>query len=103
MKGYQADIAKFADTDSQVYGISTDDLETNTRFAKELELSFPLLSDTEKSVTKTYGILHDRGFAMRVTFVVDRNGIIQHIEENAEAIAHDGALNACSVLKKKKA
>jgi peroxiredoxin Q/BCP len=103
MKAYQADIAKFQAAGAQVYGISTDDLETNGRFAKELELSFPLLSDTEKKVAKLYGILNEKaGFAMRFTFVVDKKGVIQHIEESAAAIAHEGALNACNVLSNKK-
>ena len=103
MKAYQADIAKFEATGAQVYGISTDDLETNKKFATELNLSFPLLSDSEKKVSKDYGILNEKaGFAMRYTFVVDKKGVIQHIEESAAAIAHEGALNACSVHGNKK-
>ena len=103
MKACQADIAKFEATGAQVYGISTDDLETNKKFATELSLSFPLLSDTAKKVSKDYGVLNEKaGFAMRFTFVVDKKGVIQHIEESAAAIAHDGALNACSVHGSKK-
>jgi peroxiredoxin Q/BCP len=103
MKGYQADIAKFVDTGAQVFGISTDSLEGNKKFADDLGLTFPLLSDTDKTVSKAYGILYEKmGVAMRFTFVVDKKGVIQHIEESAAAIAHEGALNACSVLKGKK-
>ena len=103
MKAYQADIAKFEATGAQVFGISTDDLETNTRFAKELGLSFPLLSDTDKSVSKTYGILTEGAkFARRATFVVDKKGIIRHVEEGGTAIDVTGAIQACSVSGHKK-
>jgi thioredoxin-dependent peroxiredoxin len=103
MKAYQADIAKFEATGAQVFGISTDDLETNTRFAKELGLSFPLLSDTDKSVSKTYGILTEGAkFARRATFVVDKKGIIRHVEEGSTAIDVTGAIQACSVSGHKK-
>ncbi len=103
MKAYQADIAKFEATGAQVFGISTDDLETNTRFAKELGLSFPLLSDPDKTVSKAYGIITEGAkFARRSTFVVDKKGIIKHIEEGNTAIDVTGALQACSVSGHKK-
>ena len=38
MKGYQAGISKFTDANAVIFGISTDDLETQTKFAKSLNL-----------------------------------------------------------------
>ena len=99
MKAYQADIAKFEATGAKVYGISTDPLDINTKFYKELGLTFPLLSDSDKTASKAYGILNEKmGLAMRATFVVDKKGVITYIEEGAAAISTEGAVKACSVF-----
>jgi peroxiredoxin len=55
------------------------------------------LCDTDKVVAKAYGVLSfTRLFANRVTFVIDKDGIIRHIEKDSDAIDHAGALHACS-------
>ena len=99
MKAYQADIAKFEASGAKVYGVSTDTLEINTKFHKELGLTFPLLSDTDNSISKRYGILNEKmKMAMRATFVIDKKGVITYIEEGAAAINTEGAVKACSVF-----
>lgn len=40
-------------------------------------------------------------FANRTTFVVDKKGIIQHVEEGSSAVDPTGAIQMCSMLKKK--
>ncbi len=77
-------------------GISLDSQERNRKFAQETGATFPLLSDTEKEVAKAYGVLSfTRLFANRVTFVIDRDGIIRHIDEGSDAIDPSGAMQAC--------
>ena len=103
MKAYQADIAKFEQASTQVLGISVDSSPANKVFAKQEGLSFPLLSDFQRTVSKQYGILNEQhGFANRTTFVVDKEGIIQHIEKDAAAIDPSGAHAMCSLLEHKK-
>jgi peroxiredoxin Q/BCP len=72
---------------------SVDALEDNTKFAKatsvklgdkvveKKEADFPMLSDSDKTVAKAYGVLNDRGLANRWTFYIDRNGRIAAIEK----------------------
>ena len=43
------------------------------------------------------------GYGTRATFVVDKNGIIKHIEEGRTAIDPTGAYQACNLFDKKKA
>ena len=77
-------------------GISLDSQERNRKFARETGATFPLLCDIEKQVAKAYGVLSfTRLFANRVTFVIDRDGIIRHIEEGSDAIDPSGAMQAC--------
>ncbi|QQS46835.1 MAG: redoxin domain-containing protein [Acidobacteriota bacterium] len=108
MKAYQADIAKFTDTETQVFGISVDSVPALRRWSEDLApetkgLSFPLLSDfKERKTVQDYGIFNPAtGFGMRATFVVDMEGKIRHIEEGNTAINPAAAFEACSMLKKK--
>jgi peroxiredoxin len=103
MLAYQAGIAKFDATETQVFGVSTDNVPSQREFAEKNKLTFPLLSDfAKRDVAKAYGVLmEDRGIANRATFVVDKEGKIQHIEEGTMALDPTGAENACQRLKKK--
>jgi peroxiredoxin Q/BCP len=72
---------------------SVDPLEENIKFAKattvklgervveKKEADFPMLSDADKSVAKAYGVLNEKGFALRWTFYIDRNGRIAAIDK----------------------
>jgi peroxiredoxin len=103
LKAYQSDIAKFDATDTQILGISVDSFAANKRFAEDIGVTFPLLSDFKRKVSKDYGIFdEERGFATRATFVVDKEGIIRHLEQGSTAIDPTGAYQACSLLPNKK-
>jgi peroxiredoxin len=104
LKAYQADIAKFDETDTQVLGISMDSSYSNKRFAEDIGVKFPLLSDWKRKAVKDYGVYNEAsGYGMRATFVVDKDGIIKHIEEGRTAIDPTGAYQACNLFDKKKA
>lgn len=61
MKAYQADIAKFEKSNTQVLGISVDSYAANKRFAEDIGATFPLLSDFKRKVVKDYGIFDEEG------------------------------------------
>jgi peroxiredoxin len=61
-------------------------------------VTFPLLSDSQKSVSKLYGVLSLFRVAKRVTFVVDKQGIIRHIDRGAEAVDPGNSLEAAMAL-----
>jgi len=100
MLAYQSGIAKFDGVETKVFGISTDNTPSQKEFATKLSLGFPLLSDfSKREVATAYGILiPTAGVANRATFVVDKEGKIQHIEEGSGAIDPTGAETACSRL-----
>lgn len=101
MTAYQAGIAKFQESGAQVFGISTDSLPSLKHWAEEhIKATFPMLSDfSTRSTAKAYGVLMPNGMAARTTFVIDKNGTIQHIEEGAAALDPTGAATACSRLR----
>jgi peroxiredoxin len=104
MLAYQSGIAHFEGVETQVFGISTDNVPSQKEFADKLKLTFPLLSDfSKRQVSADYGVLFvDRGFANRATFVIDIDGKIQHIEEGNTAIDPTGAETACARIHHKK-
>ena len=104
MKAYQADIAKFETTDTQIFGLSVDSVPANREFAKQNGITFPLLSDFKRTVVKDYGVFNEeQGFNNRATFVIDKDGIIQHLDEGNVAIDPTTAEDACNILTHKKA
>ena len=60
---------------------STDTLEDNRGFASKNDASFPILSDTGKTMSAAYGVLSERGFAKRWTFYIDPDGIVRKIDK----------------------
>ena len=73
---------------------------SNRRFAQDLGLTFPLLSDFNREVSTRYGILDARrSFAVRTTYVVDKNGIVRFIDQGNEAIDPSGAALECARIK----
>ena len=101
MNAYQAGINKFTDSNSVVFGVSTDDLETNKKFAESLNLDFPLLSDASGDASKKFGIYNaESNMSNRTTFVISKAGKIEHVESGGGAIDIAGAASACSRIAK---
>lgn len=77
---------------------------SNKAFAEKIGVKFPLLSDWNRTTTKEYGLFNETsGYGTRATFVVDKNGRIQHVEVGRTAIDPTGAYQVCELLQKKKA
>ena len=80
----------------------------NAAFAKQIGVTFPLLSDMNRRMLKSYGIL--KGYdvqnetyewALRANIVIDKQGIIQLIDEGDSAVDPNSALTVCTTLHKK--
>ena len=61
---------------------STDDLADVTAFAEKNMANFPILSDPDKTVSKSYGVLAAMGFAKRWTFYIDKAGTLLYIDKS---------------------
>ncbi|WP_419903817.1 peroxiredoxin [Kiloniella sp.] len=78
---------EFEDRDAQILGVSTDSDFVHMAWRKDHEdlndLPFPMVSDIKRELCEGLGILDaDAGVALRATFVVDPDGIIQHVGVN---------------------
>jgi thioredoxin-dependent peroxiredoxin len=72
----------------QVLGVSTDSVKSHEGFRDKFRLNFPILSDKSKSIVKAYGVESDHGSARRVTFLVDKSGIIRHVWQKVDTSRH---------------
>ncbi len=83
--------------------MSVDSVPANREFAKQIEVTFPILSDFKRTVVKDYGVFNEeQGFGNRATFLIDKEGIIRHIDEGNVAIDPSSVVEACNVLTRKK-
>jgi thioredoxin-dependent peroxiredoxin len=88
--GFRDAYEEFKSVGAEVIGISSDSQKSHESFAKEHELPFILLSDTNGEARRAYGVKKSLGlFPGRVSFVIDKQGIIRHaFSSQARATAH---------------
>jgi peroxiredoxin len=81
----QSDASEFARLDAVVLGISVDSHHANSAFARQLGVTFPLLSDFHRKTSAAYGVLDEqRGTSARALFVVDKQGTIAYRDVSAD-------------------
>jgi len=82
MDQLQQEIGRFEENGAKIMGISVDSPWSHRAWAEERGIEFPLLSDFQREVVEDYGVKHERGFPERAYFVIDREGIVQKIEDS---------------------
>jgi len=70
----------FREAGAAVIGVSADSVESHRRFAARHGLPFHLLADPDGSLRARYGVPRTLGLIPgRVTYLIDKQGIIRHI------------------------
>lgn len=74
-----------------VVGISTDDEKSHKKFEAKYQLPFPLISDTDKSISERYGVWVEKNMygkvymgTARTTFLIDKNSLILKMIEKVD-------------------
>ena len=80
----------FKDLGAEVIGISSDSVSSHQKFINQYKLPFILLSDNDKKIRSLFGVKPDLFGLLpgRVTYVADKNGIIQFIFNSMNAKNH---------------
>ncbi|GBC85949.1 Putative peroxiredoxin bcp [bacterium HR11] len=73
---------------AEVLGVSVDDTASHKKFHQKYNLNFHLLADPDKRVTRMYGVLNPLGWARRVTFVIDPQGIVRKVFPKVDVGVH---------------
>jgi thioredoxin-dependent peroxiredoxin len=70
----------FQEAGAEVIGVSSDSEASHQQFTSKYKLPFILLSDKNGELRKKYGVPTTLGFMPgRVTYVIDKEGIVRHI------------------------
>lgn len=80
----------FKDLGAEVVGISSDSISSHGKFVKQYKLPFILLSDNDKKIRNLFGVKPNLFGLLpgRVTYVVDREGVIKFIFDSLVATNH---------------
>ena len=91
MCAFRDSMARLIDLKAQVIGISVNDPFANKAFAEKNRLPFPILSDYNREIIRTYGVetpdfagLKGYTVAKRSIFIVDKNGIVRYVWTTAD-------------------
>ncbi|UCG39750.1 MAG: redoxin domain-containing protein [bacterium] len=82
MAAYEELKGLFADLDTQVLGVLTDNIPSLTAWGQGVNVSYPVLSDfwPHGYVSLKYDVLRFEGIAERAIFIVDKEGVIRYID-----------------------
>jgi peroxiredoxin Q/BCP len=75
-------------TETVVFAISVDSVNSQSEFVKEYEIPYMHLSDPKKIACKKYAGTNIAGLAKRSTFVIDKNGIIVDVMREINVASH---------------
>lgn len=92
---FSKDYGKFKKAEIEVVGISPDDVESHKKFCEKMKIPYPLLADTDKKVSKLFGVWGKKNFmgreymgVMRSTFLVDEKGKIFKVFPKVKPAGH---------------
>ncbi|WRH68867.1 MAG: peroxiredoxin [Planktothrix sp. GU0601_MAG3] len=84
---FRDNYTEYEGKDIVVLGVSIDDQESHQKFTEKYSLPFPLLADTEKAITTAYDV-DGGGYAKRVTYVINGEGKIIHVDTSVKTETH---------------
>ena len=108
---FTENLSQFNALDCTVLGVSKDSVAKHIKFKAKHDLTFPLASDENGDVCERYGVWGEKSMygkkymgIARTTFLIDGNGIIQHIWHKVKVPGHiDAVLEEVKALNKKAA
>ncbi|MBI4199601.1 MAG: redoxin domain-containing protein [Chloroflexi bacterium] len=101
MRKFQSLLPDFQQLGAQVLGASTDAAPPQKAFADHCGVTFLVVADFPTfAAARAFGVFNeDRLADSRVTFVIDRHGVVRHVIEDAQNMERH-ATESLEVLKK---
>jgi len=87
-KEFQEQYNEIARTGAEVLGVSINDEDSHKAFCDKYGLTFPLVPDASKQIARDYDVLSEKGYANRVTFLVDGEGYIRKVWPQVDPRGH---------------
>lgn len=92
---FSKDYNKFKKEGIEIIGISPDDVESHKKFVEKMGIPYPLLADSEKEVSKKFGVWGKKSFmgreymgVNRSTFLVNEKGKVVKIFPKVKPAGH---------------
>ena len=102
---FRDNIFAFDDLNTQILGISLDDVDSHKEFSEKYSLPYPILADIEKESAVDYGVLGKfmmMTITKRESFIIDPDGLIVKHYKNVDPDKHtDEVIEELKSLQKK--
>ena len=93
--GFRDEFERFEEYNIKIIGCSADTPIKQKKFCNKQNLQFPLLCDANHEMLKAYGVWGKKKFMgkeymgiSRMTYVIDKQGIIEKIYEKVKVKSH---------------
>jgi peroxiredoxin len=84
MEGHQRNLYLYERFNTQVVGVSRDDVKTLQYWADDLGITFPLLSNISAYFGESFGVQFDnQPVFSRRTVIIDKKGIIRYVRDGS--------------------
>lgn len=90
---FQEDLPKYLERNTQIIGISVDDVDSHAEFCDSEGLKFPLLADEDGAVSKAYGSWL-APLSLRHTYIIDPDGNLQAVFTGVRPAIHSAEVLA---------
>ena len=94
-KGFRDEFHKFEKINIQIIGCSADSQQKQKKFCDKQNFQFPLLCDESHEMLEAYRVWWKKKFMgreymgiSRVTYIIDKNGMIEKVYEKVRTISH---------------
>ncbi len=96
---YRDNVAAFADLGVDVLALNSQSIASHERFAKRHQLPFPLLSDEDQRVSRSYGAVGLLGMTKRALVLIGTDGRVKYRRTDLP-VFHRGAAELREVISK---
>ena len=86
-QSFRDNYEEYNNKDMVVLGVSRDDQASHKAFKEKYGLPFTLLVDKDGTITKAYDV-DGGGYAKRVTYIIDGEGKITHVDASVNTSTH---------------
>ena len=94
-KGFRDHYAEFQAKNTEIIGISRDNIASHCKFIDNQQLNFPLISDEDESICKLFDVLKEKSmfgkkyFGIdRSTFLIDAKGVLKKEWRDVSVLGH---------------
>ncbi len=95
-QGFRDSYEQYLDKNTVILGVSMDDQASHKAFKEKYNLPFQLLVDSDGAITQAFDV-EGGGYSKRVTFIIDGEGKITHVDTAVKTSTHAQDVLSCMV------